>query len=269
MLCILYFEMIRFVPFCKIHKVLEKVLEFGLVHLHKVKASRLALHHKPLTTLGDKFRASAKNILGWFWCFIYIHQSCHLTRFFYVLAASRKDCGIVPVCFIFICFMSYTIHLHVLFTQDVQRMTFRCIYKNLQLKPCAFVYSLTDLWTRLVEIFGIASNQNKRGQLEIYQLMLSSVCDAKLDIKLWLCEDAASPGKTMENDFVQWVKVLEFFFYNVFMVYSTKHFSLNISLIAFMLASHKCKKKCYGMCWLHHHFDVRLNGARTVAQSGL
>ena len=35
----------------------------GMHHLHNVKAFRLAPHHKPLTTLADIFRVSAKNNL--------------------------------------------------------------------------------------------------------------------------------------------------------------------------------------------------------------
>ena len=35
----------------------------GETHLHNVKVLRLALRHKPLTTLADIFRVSAKNNL--------------------------------------------------------------------------------------------------------------------------------------------------------------------------------------------------------------
>ena len=66
------------------------------VHLHNLKALRLAPRHKPLTTLADIFRVSAKNNPIYFVRYKYIHQSDCLTHFVHTSAALAKGCSIPP-----------------------------------------------------------------------------------------------------------------------------------------------------------------------------
>ena len=53
--------------------------------------------------------------------------------------------------FVILCFLSYAIYVQALFTRDIQRTTFRCIYKKKK-ELGAFVYSLTVSRTRLVDV---------------------------------------------------------------------------------------------------------------------
>ena len=89
-----------------------------------------------------------------------------------------------------ICFVSYhMLYVCMLYLLRTYRLGLpRCVQNSTTQVMCVCWPSPDcNIYHIIVDIFQVASNQNKLCQPEIYQLKLSRVCGAKLDTKPWRC----------------------------------------------------------------------------------